>query len=385
MFPVLPSKTSPELDQLIFEVTTASSALGKGIHPLILREISRLMVKVNSYYTNAMEGNPSKLKDIDAALNHNLAKDKTSRDYQKEHLAHIEVQEAMVERLRNEPELGVCSEAFLCWIHEQFYGKLPADMRFAKTESGKLVPVIPGQLRETGITVGRHNAPVTEEDVGYYLARFEESLSPEKLAGPRKVLGLASSHHRFLWIHPFADGNGRVARLLSIAYGYRIGIETDMLWTVTRAFARHRADYDAHLEWADQERRNDLDGRGPLSEEYLIKFCAFFLKCCQDQIQYMDRLLQLSGLERRFRRFIEGLVVEKQLSKAAAKVIERVLAQGEIPRSQVLEICDVKQRRATQIVKELLDAKIARSETAYGALRLSISAEMAAVLFPELA
>src|SRR5205814_33002 len=137
------------------------------------------------------------------------------------------------------------------------------------------------------------HAPVTKEEVRDCLARFEKFLSPEKLVGPQKLLGMASSHHRLLWIHPFSDGNGRVARLLSIAYGYRIGIETDMLWTVTRAFARRRADYDAHLEWADQQRRNDLDGRGPLSEEYLVKFCVFFLECCQDQIQYMDRMLQL--------------------------------------------------------------------------------------------
>ncbi len=343
------------------------------------------MVKVNSYYTNAMEGNPSKLKDIEAALNNHLAKDKTARDYQKEHLAHIEVQESMIQRLRNEPELSICSESFLCWLHEQFYSKLPADMRFAKTVSDALVPVIPGHLREVGITVGRHDAPTTKNQVETYLTRFEESLSPEKLHGQQKLLGMASSHHRFLWIHPFPDGNGRVARLLTIAYGYRIGIETNMLWTVTRAFARNRADYDAHLGLADQERRNDLDGRGPLSEENLVKFCTFFLKCCEDQIQYMGGMLKLDKLEPRYKRFIDGLVKEKQLSKPGAKVADRLLLQGEIPRAQVLEICAVKQRRATQIVKELLDAKITRSETPYGALRLNISADMAAVMFPELA
>lgn len=384
MFPVLPSRIPPELDQLIYEVTASSAALGKGIHPLILREISRLMVKVNSYYTNAMEGNPSRLKDIEAALNRHFAKDKTARDYQKEHLAHIEVQESMIERLREEPGLSICSENFLCWLHEQFYSKLPADMRFAKTTSGELVPVVPGRLRETGITVGRHDAPATKEQVAAFLARFEESLSPEKLHGGRKLLGMASSHHRFLWIHPFPDGNGRVARLLTIAYGYRIGIETNMLWTVTRAFARNRGEYDAFLGLADQERRNDLDGRGPLSEENLVKFCAYFLKCCQDQVQYMSGLLKLDELERRYGRFIDGLAKEEQLSKAGAKVADRLLLQGEIPRAQVLEICSVKQRRATQIVKELLTARIARSETPYGALRLNISADMAAVLFPEL-
>lgn len=366
-------------------MTASSAALGKGIHPLILREISRLMVKINSYYTNGMEGNPSKLRDIDAALGNHLAKDKTARDYQKEHLAHIEVQDSMIERLQKEPGLRVCSEEFLRWLHEQFYGKLPADMRFAKTMSGATIPVIPGQIRDVGITVGAHDAPSTKKQIEAYLARFEESLSPENLRGQQKLLGMASSHHRFLWIHPFADGNGRIARLLTIAYGYRIGVETNLLWTVTRAFARNRAAYDAHLELADQERRNDLDGRVPLPEENLTQFCAFFLKCCEDQIQYMGRMLKLDELERRYQRFIDGLAQEKNLSKAGAKVAGRLLLQGELPRAQVREICAVKQRRATQIVKELLDEKIVRSEMAYGALRLNISADMAAVLFPELA
>ena len=33
----------------------------------------------------------------------------------------------------------------------------------------------------------------------------------------RIVLAAACAHHRLLWIHPFTDGNGRVARLMSNA------------------------------------------------------------------------------------------------------------------------------------------------------------------------
>ena len=385
MLPAIPSRTTPEIDELIVSVLTSSAALGKGIHPLILAEIARLMLKVNSYYTNAMEGNPSKLKDIEAALHKEFAKDKTARNHQLEHVAHIQVQDAMIQRLRDEPALRVCSEGFLCWLHEQFFSKLPEDMRLAKTVSGESAPVEPGRLRDRGITVGRHEAPARREDIRDCLAKFEEFLSPERLSGPRKLLGMASSHQRLLWIHPFAEGNGRVARLFTTAYGWRIGVGDNRLWTVARAFARQRADYDAHLALADRPRRNDLDGRGPLSEEDLLGFCAFFLRCCQDQILYMDGLLQLGELERRYRRFVTGFVVEKRLPKAGAKVMERLFLQGEVPRAVVREICGVKQRRATQIVRGLLDAGLARSESAYGPLRLDISSDMAAVLFPALA
>ncbi len=368
------------------DVTTASAALGRGITPLILEEVARLMVKVNSYYTNAMEGNPSKLKDIEAALNKHFSKDKSARNYQKEHLAHIEVQEAMVHRLKTEPDLKICSEGFLCWIHEQFYNRLPEDMRFATTVSGEPVPVIPGELRDRGISVGRHDTSlVTRDEVRSYLGKFEQALSPERLVGSRKLLGMASSHHRFLWIHPFPDGNGRVARLFSIAYAYKIGMGTTMLWTVSRAFARNRPDYDANLNWADQRPRNSLDGRGPLSEENLTQFCTYFLECCKDQISYMDETLKLAELERRYDHYIEGLRKNKIISKAGAKVMGRLLLQGEIPRAQVQEIADVKQRRATDIIKELFEAKIVRSESTYGPLRLSITTEMSAVLFPGLA
>jgi Fic family protein len=384
MFPALPSQTTPELDQLVLDVMTASAALGKGIHPLILEEVARLMAKVNSYYTNAMEGNPSQLRDIEAALNRRLAKPEAARNFQLEHVAHIQVQKDMVARLRAEPGLRICSEEFLRWLHEQFYLKLPPEMRFAKTEGGRLEPVEPGRLRDRGVTVGAHAAPERREDVVSRLRQFEESLSPERLTGSRKVLGMAASHHRLLWIHPFSDGNGRVARLFTIAYGIRIGVGDSLLWTATRAFARNRRDYDAHLAAADLPRRNDLDGRGPLSEENLTKFCAFFLECCLDQIRYMADRLKLEELERRYRRYCAVLAKEKAASKAGLKVMEKLFLQGQVGRSEVLDICRVKRRRATQVIRELLYRRFVHSETAYGALRLNISADMAAVLFPEL-
>lgn len=385
MLPALPSRTTEALDELVLAVPSASSALGRGLHPLIADEIARLMLKVNSYYTNAMEGNPSKLKDIDAALAKQLSRDKTARDFQLEHLAHLAVQEEMLTRLRDETDLKVCSADFLCWLHERFFHLLPDDLRWAKTVRGDRVRVEPGHLREHGVTVGRHEAPETREQIAGHLDRFAELLGPERLAGPQKILGWAASHHRFLWIHPFPEGNGRVARLLTTAYASKIGIEEGRLWTVARAFARRRAEYDDLLAAADLPRRNDLDGRGPLSEESLVDFCRFFLACCLDQIRFMDARLQLGQLQPRYHRFVEGLVSQDQVSRSGAKVLTQLLLQGEVPRGQVTSLAGVKQRRATQVVKELLETRVVHSPSAYGPLRLNITGEMAAVLFPELA
>jgi len=384
MLPALPSKTNPELNQLVVDVIRSSAALGRGIHPLVLEEIAQFMTKVNSYYTNAMEGNPTRLRDIEAALHKHLSKEKSVRDFQLEHVAHVRVQEEMMRRLRNEPGLRICSRGFLCWLHEQFYLRLPPDMRFAKTMGGRLVPVEPGRLRGGGITVGAHDAPEKEGDIVSHLDKLEEFLSPEELVGPDKVLGMASSHHRFLWIHPFPDGNGRVARLLTTAFGVRIGVGENLLWTVARAFASRRREYDDHLAGADQPRKNDWDGRGPLSEEGLTRFCAFFLTCCLDQILFMNQMLKLEDLERRYMGFVGGLSNEKRVSKAGRKVMERLFARGNIARSEIISVCGVKRRRATQIIRELLDGKLVRSETPYGDLKLNLSVDMAAVLFPGL-
>ena len=90
------------------------------------------------------------------------------------------------------------------------------------------------------------------------------------------ILAAAAAHHRLAWIHPFLDGNGRVARLMSHAM---------LLRPSTRAASgRSRAGSRAMspttkslLADCDLPRRNDLDGRGELSEEALADFTRFFL------------------------------------------------------------------------------------------------------------
>jgi Fic family protein len=109
--------------------------------------------------------------------------------------------------------------------------------------------------------------------VARHLSHWERSYAALGLF--ETVLNAAAAHHWLLWIHPFSDGNGRVARLMSYAM-LRGGLETMVLWSVSRRLARNAKDYRAHLMACDLPRRNDLDGRGALSEETLVEFTYFF-------------------------------------------------------------------------------------------------------------
>jgi hypothetical protein len=101
--------------------------------------------------------------------------------------------------------------------------------------------------------------PPGPDKIARFLDRFVQVYHPSKLSKVAQVLAVAAAHHRLLWIHPFYDGNGRVARLFVHAYLRDIGVGSS-LWSVSRGLARNIAQYKALLMAADRQRDNDWDG-----------------------------------------------------------------------------------------------------------------------------
>ena len=112
---------------------------------------------------------------------------------------------------------------------------------------------------------GYHDPP-SQEVLQALLKRFAECYAPEQHHGVLKLVAAAAAHHRLMWIHPFLDGNGRVARHFTQASLHRIPLQGLGLWSVSRGLARRYVEYKAALSRADAPRRNDLDGRGNLSK-----------------------------------------------------------------------------------------------------------------------
>jgi Fic family protein len=224
------------------------------------------------------------------------------------------------------------------------------------------------------------------------MVRFGESYSPESHHGAAKLVAAAAAHHRLMWIHPFLDGNGRVARLFTEAYLHRIPVHGFGLWSVSRGLARRNADYKSALTWADALRRNDLDGRGNLSNEGLVKFCRFFLEVCLDQVEYMNTLLQLDGLVERVRSYVQlrGTAMipnppgMDNLRPEAGRMLQEVLLRGEAPRGVVIEASGLKERTGRNLLAQLVAEGLLVSDTPKGEVRIGFPIHAAGWFFPEL-
>ena len=200
------------------------------------------------------------------------------------------------------------------------------------------------------------------------------------------IVAAAAAHHRFVWIHPFLDGNGRVARLMSYA-SLRDTLDTGGVWSIARGLARHVTTYKAKLAACDQPRRGDLDGRGNLSEEALADFTRFFLGVCIDQVTFMGRLVAPDGLRNRILIWAEEETRAGTLPAKSGAVLEAVLFRGELPRADVAGLLGTKERQARRVTSALLDHDVLVSESSRAPLRLAFPAKLAPRwmpgLFPE--
>jgi len=380
-YTVAAGEWTPKLAELRDRIISGLGRLGGGLPVPLQQEFAKTLEIVNSYYSNKMEGNPTRIGDIFSAKQGQFAATLTERNYQLEHLAHIKTTALMRDMLRKDPSLSPTRVEFFRLLHREFYQALPESMRTATLVSGETVPIVPGELRKLHVSVGHHHAVPVEQLEGS-LDEFERAYDMKAFSSQDALNALAAAHHRFLWIHPFADGNGRVVRLMTEAMAIRMGYEGHDLYSISRGLARRRADYDAKLAAADAVRWNDLDGRGNLSLKGLIEFSEFFLDVMADQVEFMSKCMNPPDLQSRFGRFLNVLRVEKTLSSSECLVLTHLLRLGEMRRGEIQSVAGVERRQASKIASHLLKLDYVQSQSVKGPLRLKATRDIVRALFP---
>ena len=381
MEPMVPEETSRLLDDDILPLIAEASQLAGRIHPSLQTSIGDLVRSMNCYYSNLIEGHDTHPRDIDRALANDFSTEPKKRDLQKEAVAHIHVQR-LIDTGRD-PDAWPASAAYASWLHEEFCSRLPPEMLFVTDEkTGERLEIVPGEWRKRDVQVGRH-LPPPHEDLPRFMARFDKAYLSPTLSKTRQIQTVGAVHHRLLWIHPFLDGNGRVARLMSHALFKRLGIGTS-LWSIARGLARNEERYKALLAQADNPREGDRDGRGTLTQRGLIEFCKFFLDRSVDQVRFMSGLLEPVTLLTRIEIYVEEEVRTKRLLRGSFAVLREAVMSGEVERSKIPMLTGYEERGARNVTAGLVDRGMLTAATHRAPLRLAFPVDAAERWFPNL-
>lgn len=389
MEPMLPAATGANrrrLEDLAVDLVAKASRLAAQLHPNIRAEVGALVRSMNCYYSNLIEGHNTHPLDIERALREDYSQNPTKRALQLEARAHIEVQ-AMLDGATPErpPSLGEdpTTVAFIRGVHAEFCSRLPDDLLLVENPtSGEKIQVVPGELRQRHVKVGRH-VPVSPGAVARFLSRFEAAYRTADLSRVEQIVAVPAAHHRLLWIHPFIDGNGRVTRLMSHAMLRDTGVGTS-LWSMSLGLARNDADYKRLLMAADERRHEDFDGRGALSEAALTEFCDFFLRVCVDQVEFMESLLNAGALLGRIEAWVREQVAAGALHPKSFALIREAFQTGSLDRGRAPELTGLGERQARNVLSQLIERGVMASSGHRDPVRLVFPSEPSERWFPNL-
>jgi Fic family protein len=369
------------LADLAVELAAHAAGFRRSLPEGVLAALADLVRAMNCYYSNLIEGHDTHPVDIERALKEDYSSDAEKRNLQLEARAHIAVQRWI-------DDGGLSGRALtlkgICEVHKRFGELLPEELLWIEDpESGERMRVVPGALRCRDVRVGQHIA-ISPGALPRFLGQFERTYAG--LGRAETIIAAAAAHHRLLWIHPFLDGNGRVARLMSHAMLLE-ALDTGGVWSIARGLARNVRSYKSHLATCDLKRRNDLDGRGHLSEEGLAAFTRLFLETCLDQVEFMEELVQPKRLRDRILLWSEEEARADTLPPKAGRILETILYRGELPRGEVPELLGTSERHARRIVAALVERGVIVSTSTRAPLRLAFPAKLASRwmpgLFPE--
>lgn len=382
MEPLVVHDTRPRyagLMGLAYELAEASACLDAALCAPTAQSLSTLVAGMNCYYSNLIEGQHTLPLEIARALKdaHGAPSQKDLPSLARAYVS-AELWARSVQLDKNSLQPAIQK------IHRVFCSQLPPEMLVL--EDGSVM--VPGAIRQHEVSIGRHVAP-RADTVGLFLDRFcqfyGQRLEWSAKGGSCKLDGIVSAfaaHHRLAWIHPFPDGNGRVARIALDAMLRQCGVNGAALWSMSRGFAKSNPVYKQQMALADSPRMGDLDGRGNLSETCLADFCAYALQTAIDQARFMARMFELNAFKGRVEAYFQR--VRFDLKPESAHLYLQAFAMGEIERMAAGRLTGLKERTARDVVSQLTAEGFLVSDTPKGKLRVGFPVHALGSLLPNL-
>ncbi len=166
------------------------------------------------------------------------------------------------------------------------------------------------------------------------------------------LIKVALAHHRFGWIHPFSNGNGRVVRLLTYAllikYGFNVKTGGRVL-NPTAVFCNDRDRYYAMLARADTG-----------TPQALEEWCTYVLQGILEELRKVDRLTEFDYLNDRILAPALAHAKERQLVTDLEEAVLRIAAREGVTKAADLAAAmpGLSSAQRTYQIRKLVERKM---------------------------
>lgn len=195
--------------------------------------------------------------------------------------------------------------------------------------------------------------PPSAYQVPLMMSELVDWLKLEREINPVLMAGIAQ--FQLVHIHPFLDGKGRTARLLSTLYLYKTGYDFKRLFTISEYYDRDRANYYKAIQ---SVRENSMNMTTWL--EYFVHGLATQLQEVQNRGQQIMKL--------------DILTIQHNLSKREKEAIEQALDQNGLSIKELQLLFPQTSKRTLQReLKHLLDIGLLKVEGATSGRRYFVN------------
>lgn len=315
-------KFDSELTTLILELEPLRTKRVQGMtHPELFEQLSRVFRMLESISSARIEGNDTSIQDYMNARGNTVLPPRHQE---------IHNMETAMEWLDNEITEGfVFNKAMLFELHKKIMHLLPPP---PEGEGDRT----PGKYRTTSSQRSSHASPEAYE-VPFYMDELFEFIN-KPVAPQYKLIKVATAHHRFAWIRPFNNGNGRTVRLLTYAMLVEAGfsIKNGRIATPAAIFSAYRHEYYQYLSHADSG-----------TEQSMAFWCEYLLEALMRETLKVDLLLNYPNIA-----FgillpaIEEAHTQSVLTKEEFILLKQWLEHGlpSLPLSEIEKMTSLKQK-----------------------------------------
>lgn len=384
--PIVPTDAKNRIEVDILEkaqkLCINSAKLSRFYNKEIIKSLKKLFEVSNLYHANKLEKMDLHPKYIYEAMRGHFSDNPKTKNLQSLYLAHLHVDEYLQKNVYFYE--NPYSEELLSTIHERFYFDNNMDKFLQITKQGKTYSMLPGVLRDINLMSREHEAPnfnLLTTILHHFGNSYALSLDKDKIT---KLIYALSSHHRFIWIHPFLFANMRIS-IMHLDYLFRyLDIYGYGLWGISRAIKRNNVRYKKAILEADLEAKSVNEGQ--LSKDGLEKFIHLMLDIANEEVEFS--ISNFEKLPNRMKNYVKlsqsGFFDEEPLPKNSELLFEKLLIYGEFPRGEVRSLINKQERSATYFIKKLTKLDFIYSDSPRGNLKLNFNLHFASKLFPEL-